>query len=241
MKFTVSKDGRASVRFEKDVPLSFANAIRRTLLLDLSAVAPSVFKIQKNTSCFPCETLAHRIGLCPVRANSSERQAFSLKALGPGNIYSDAVSKIGKSGENENDGLLAPGIYLFTLAAGQVVQLCGECRSGTGREHARFQTTCGVALSTDSEGASTIEFQTLVHDPESAQAALLEVIARALSTLRRRLRTLLASLARLARLADARPTDEDADMLSPASGAAPAPDRERVAARPSPPVLASSR
>jgi len=239
MKFA-AKDGRASVRFEKDVPLSFANAIRRTLLLDLSAVAPSVFKIQKNTSTFPCETLAHRIGLCPVRANSSERQAFALKAVGPGNFYSDAVRKIGgESGDDSgDDGLLAPGIYLFTLAAGQEVRLCGECRSGTGREHARFQTTCGVALSTDSEGASTIEFETLVHDSESAQAALLEVTARALATLRRRLRTLLASLSRLA---DARPTDEDADRLSPASGAAPALDRGRVAAHPSPPVLASSR
>tara|TARA_B110000858_G_scaffold50737_2_gene58725 strand:+ start:4761 stop:5363 length:603 start_codon:yes stop_codon:yes gene_type:complete len=194
MKVTV--DGkRATVKLGKDVPLSITNAIRRTLLLDLPAVAPSIFTIEKNSSPFPCETLAHRIGLCPVIANTKESQRFSLTAIGPGSVFSDAVVKIDDYDENSNtnaqpdEEMLSPGIYLFSLAANQEVRLRGECRLGTGRVNARFQTTCAVSLSTAPDGGSVLSFESI-----SSSVPVEEALCQSLVILRLRLREVVIGL-----------------------------------------------
>ena len=192
-KMQVTVDGkRATVKLGK-VSLSIANAIRRTLLLDLPAVAPSLFTIDKNSSPFPCETLAHRIGLCPVLANTKETQRFSLSAEGPGHFYSDAVVKIDDDDENTNsqtEELLSPGIYLFSLAAKQEVRLRGECRIGTGRTHARFQTTCAVCLSTSPDGAVVLSFESIA----SSAVPVEEALRQSVCVLRLRLREVVLGL-----------------------------------------------
>ncbi len=191
---------RATVQLEKEVPLSIANALRRTLLLDLPAVAPSIFTIEKNSSPFPCETLAHRIGLCPVLANTKETQRFSLSAVGPGHFYSDAVVKIDDENSNTNaqpNELLSPGIYLFSLSAKQEVRLRGECRLGTGRKHARFQTTCAVCLSTAPGGGSVLSFESI------SSSAVEEALRQSVCILRRRLREVVLGLESLRRGCDA--------------------------------------
>jgi DNA-directed RNA polymerase I and III subunit RPAC1 len=54
-----------------DSPTSYANALRRTLLVDLPSMAIDFVSIDKNTGVMPDEVLAHRLGLIPLAVDAN--------------------------------------------------------------------------------------------------------------------------------------------------------------------------
>lgn len=130
----------ATLTFREATP-SFANAIRRTLLLEIPGVAVSSVDVRENTSFFACEVLAHRIGLVPPLPSVSENSRFILSAHGPIDVFSDALVD-----EDTYDSLFVKGIFLFRLAEGQGVIFSGSFRIGTGKENARFSHVSGVSI-----------------------------------------------------------------------------------------------
>jgi DNA-directed RNA polymerase I and III subunit RPAC1 len=54
-----------------DSPPSHANALRRTLLVDIPSIAIDYVSIDKNTGVMPDEVLAHRLGLIPLNIDAA--------------------------------------------------------------------------------------------------------------------------------------------------------------------------
>ena len=51
-----------------DSDVSFANALRRIILVETPTLAIEVVKVIENTSVFHDEFLAHRLGLIPIHS-----------------------------------------------------------------------------------------------------------------------------------------------------------------------------
>ena len=68
--------------FSIPADVGFSNALRRTLLSDISTDAPKSIFVECNETCHADEFLAHRIGLIPFRRTGPGQTAV-LEATGP--------------------------------------------------------------------------------------------------------------------------------------------------------------
>jgi DNA-directed RNA polymerase subunit D len=138
-----------------DVPASFANALRRSILSEVPVLAIDDVNIYDNTSVLFDEQLALRLGLIPLKADMSSyvlskdcscggagcascQVTLSVSAEGPKTVYSgDMVS---------SDPDLAPvdkTIPIVELKEKHKIVVEAVARLGTGRSHAKWQA--GVA------------------------------------------------------------------------------------------------
>ncbi|AEO97935.1 putative DNA-directed RNA polymerase subunit [Emiliania huxleyi virus 86] len=138
-----------TIKFSPEVPHTMVNTIRRTLMLDLAELAPTDVTIHKNTSVYPCELLAHRIGLVPI---ISECTNISLQAVGPCTLYSDSIvcKDTGKP-------VTEPGIMLFPLGTGHEINFSCKLTKETGRKHARFVHCSSISMKKCSVGNTLLE------------------------------------------------------------------------------------
>lgn len=133
----------------KDVSVSMANAIRRTVLGEVYSLAVEEVEYYNNTSSLYDEILAHRLSLIPVRAdlsllNPKEKCSckegcpsceveFSLKKKGPGVVYSDDIKPPNKKF------VPVKGVPIVKLGKNQEVELKATAILGRGKEHSRWQ------------------------------------------------------------------------------------------------------
>jgi len=68
----VSKNGFELSCILKDVPVSFVNGLRRTLLSEIPTVVLGNIEIIENTTQMPHEMLKHRISMLPIRAKPDD-------------------------------------------------------------------------------------------------------------------------------------------------------------------------
>lgn len=109
-----------------------ANALRRTMLQDVPAVAISSVRILRNDTPFPDEMIAHRLGLVPLAGGAlTDRCTFRLQRTGPCRVTS---ADLRSSGPLQAD----PSVALCPLSEGQSLELEAGCEVGTGAQHARF-------------------------------------------------------------------------------------------------------
>jgi DNA-directed RNA polymerase subunit D len=137
----------------KDIDPSTANAIRRTILADVPTLAIEDVRISENSSSLYDETIAHRLGLIPIK---TDVKLFNFKddckCKGKGcsscvleltldieckknfqTVYSDDLKS--------SDTKLKPvgGIPIVRLGKGQKITLSAEAILGTAKEHAKWQ------------------------------------------------------------------------------------------------------
>ena len=67
----ISKDSQKIALKLKDVPLQYANALRRVCLNGVPVFAIDTVDIIENSSVLPDEGLAHRLGLIPLKTDLS--------------------------------------------------------------------------------------------------------------------------------------------------------------------------
>jgi len=112
---------------------TLANSLRRSLnRIPIRAV--DELKISKNDSSLYDETVAHRIGLIPLKTpknvKGDEVLKLKLKVKKPGFVY---------SGDIKGDGeIVYDGIPILLLNEAQEVNIEMSTRIGTGEEHAKF-------------------------------------------------------------------------------------------------------
>lgn len=145
MKIEITEEGNVPaewIRFTlTDVPVSFANAIRRAIMMEVPSMAIEDVNILKNNSVFYDEILALRLGLIPIKADpdsyenkDNHRVAFVLKGEGPIMLYSRDLQSM--------DPEIVPAfdnIPLIYLAAGQEVEIEAWAVMGKGKEHVKWQ------------------------------------------------------------------------------------------------------
>ena len=130
MEIIETKDNQ--IVFSANIEDSLANAIRR-YISQISILAIDEIEISKNDSALYDETIAHRMGLVPIKTGKtvSEKKEFKveLKSKEP-TVYSGEVKG--------NIKVVYDKIPLTILDKGQVLELAGVVRAGKGVEHSKF-------------------------------------------------------------------------------------------------------
>ena len=129
---TVSKKENKIV-FKADIKESLGNAIRR-YLNQISVLAINEVEINKNGSALYDETVAHRMGLIPLKMDktTSEKTKASLKL---------ASKKEGIVTSGELKGSIEPvydNIPITFLDKGQEIEVVANVEAGKGVEHIKF-------------------------------------------------------------------------------------------------------
>jgi len=119
--------------FTAEIEESLANAIRR-YINQIPVLAVDEVEISKNDSPLYDETIAHRIGLIPIKidktANTKIISKLKLDAKEEGMVYSDKLKGNLKVAYEK--------IPITTLNKGQELNIVAIVKRGKGEEHAKF-------------------------------------------------------------------------------------------------------
>jgi DNA-directed RNA polymerase subunit D len=115
--------------FKAEIEDSLANAIRR-YVGQIPIVAIDEVEITKNDSPLYDETLAHRLGLVPLKQSAKKEGKLKMSSQDKGMVYSGSLK-----GDFE---VVYDKIPLTLLNEGQEVELSASVKVGTGQEHAKF-------------------------------------------------------------------------------------------------------
>jgi DNA-directed RNA polymerase subunit D len=130
MKIIEKKDNK--IVFRAEIEESLANAIRR-YMNRIPLIAIDEVDISKNDSPLYDETIAHRIGLIPLKMGKiDEKKPIELKlnVKKEGAVYSEELKGDVK--------VVYDKIPITILKKGQELELIGKARVGTGVRHPKF-------------------------------------------------------------------------------------------------------
>ena len=120
---------KQKLSFVSDMPISLANAIRRSVL-EIPIMAIDDVEIIKNDSALYDEIIAHRLGLIPLKTTSTSKETkFKLKEKGPKTVYSSDLSP--STGTDYK-------LPITILDDGQEIELIATARLGKGIEHIKY-------------------------------------------------------------------------------------------------------
>lgn len=163
----------------------FCNAIRRSLLSDVTSWAPKHVVIRKNTSCQTDEFLAHRIGMIPFRRLTDAGDGtVTLSARGPGVACAREMSGVGFAPVHGD-------IEVMRLGDDHELDLTVHFDEKPASAHARYMTCAAAGMCPVDAGATRhrIHFDTLDDAPPR------EVMLRALDAFEARVDAALLALA----------------------------------------------
>jgi len=120
---------KQKLSFVTDMPISLANAIRRSVL-EIPIMAIDEVEIMRNDAALYDEIVAHRLGLIPIKTTAASKETkFKLKMKGP-----KVVSSTDLSPSVETDYELP----ITILDEDQEIELVAEARLGKGIDHIKY-------------------------------------------------------------------------------------------------------
>ncbi len=129
MEIILNKDNNLMIRMDANYTL--ANALRRSAD-EIPTLAVDEVEIFKNDSALYDETLAHRIGLVPLKTDKKmgEKTSIQLKLVksSPGWVY---------SGDLKGNKVVYDKMPLTLLEKGQEIELVATAKLGKGSEHSK--------------------------------------------------------------------------------------------------------
>lgn len=136
----IKSDGKkCTFIIRADKRSGIANAIRRSLLNDVTTYAPKSICIQKNTSCQTDEYIAHRVGLIPFdypkNVTIEDIPHLSCSVTGSTAFSKDLVGDFFRATQN---------VPIMKLDNGQELSFTIEFERGTGAKHAKFSHISAV-------------------------------------------------------------------------------------------------
>ncbi len=133
IKMKIIKNSEEKIIFRLKTNETLANSIRRSVGL-VPTMAIDEVEISRNDSPLYDETLAHRLGLVPLKLNKTLKEGavlkFKLDSKKEGKIYSGDIK-----GDVE---VVYDKIPLTLLNQNQEIKLKGKTKIGIGREHSKF-------------------------------------------------------------------------------------------------------
>jgi len=125
----IIEKNKDQIIFSAEIDDSLANAIRR-YINHIPVLAVDELEISRNDSPLYDETIAHRIGLVPIKAGKSgEKAKIKLNIKKEGTVYSGDMKGVDVVYEN---------IPITTLGKGQELEFTATLIYGSGAEHAKF-------------------------------------------------------------------------------------------------------
>lgn len=157
--------------------LVHVNAVRRSLLADLRALAPSTVLIHENTSCATDEYIAQRIAMIPfdqtLRDGAIDACTLTLDVQGRDALSGDLTGQPSP---------ISPNIRIVHLSPTQRLQIEVSFEVSYGSIHACFMRTAAVGMQPGpGSGECTLTFDT-VHGEDGRECVL-----EAIHAVRRRL------------------------------------------------------
>ena len=162
----ISKDSQKIALKLKDVPLQYANALRRVCLNGVPVFAIDTVDIIENSSVLPDEGLAHRLGLIPLKTDlsrfnepskcdcQSETGCSNCKVMLVLDSGDSDVTRTVLSNElsSEDDSITPTSdkIPIVELAPGQRIKVECYARLGRGTEHAKWNSA-NVSMLTETD------------------------------------------------------------------------------------------
>jgi len=148
MQLRIDHSDNHVIRFVlKGASDAFANSIRRTLMRDIDSLAISSVEIMSNTTAFPDEIIAHRLGMLPLKHSDIENGEYVLNIRNfDGDVFSDGI--VPTSGCP----CVLPGLFLLPMNRDQVLHLNAFARRGIPSEHARYGTCVAPAYAIRHDG-----------------------------------------------------------------------------------------
>ena len=153
-------ENKISIRL-KGIPIQYANALRRICLNGVPIFAIETVEILENTSIIPDEAIAHRLGLIPLKTDSSDiiisessesdsRVILTLDSdetkTEENNSESRTVFSNELKGEDAGVKPISDKIPIVMLAPGQKVKFQAYARLGRGTEHAKWNSATASVL-----------------------------------------------------------------------------------------------
>ena len=115
--------------FKAEIEDSLANSIRR-YVGQIQIAAIDEVEISKNDSPLYDETLAHRLGLVPLKQNGKKEGKLKLASQDKGFVYSGSL-------KGDFD-VVYDKIPLTLLSEGQEIEVSANIKMGKGQDHAKF-------------------------------------------------------------------------------------------------------
>lgn len=159
--------------FVANIDTSLANAIRRTIISGVSSIVIDTVCIKENDSSLSDETIAHRLGLIPLKKTTLEPITdfkIKLEQIGPKRVYSrDIVFSPGIEA-------VSPDIIILNLGPDECIKLIGNTEEGTAfdQSHSKYSVSCGTTYEKLSDNSFRMHIET--HGGISAKDALLKSI-----------------------------------------------------------------
>jgi len=190
MSITGIKENKEILTFLlKDVDVSVANALRRTLLMDIESWALGEIVLKKNKTPFIDEFLTDRIGLIPINQKEVKKEsptAFKLSAKGEINNTITVYSKDLKASDNKK---YFPDNIMITKLKGNkntIEEIEAEAKlvRGTSKINSKWAvlTVCGYAI--DEHGFKfTVEARE-VQSPKKSVKDAFDVLTKRLKDLK---------------------------------------------------------
>jgi len=126
MEIILKKDNK--LVFSSEIENGLANTIRR-YVQKIPVIAIDEVEISKNDSALYDETIAHRIGLIPLKSKKNKGK-LKIKIKKPGIVY---------SGDLKGDAnIVYEGIPITLLDKDQELEFKATFKSGIGSEHSKF-------------------------------------------------------------------------------------------------------
>ena len=167
MNITVkSKNENSLELLIKNVELSFINSLRRIIIAEIPTLTIDIVKFRSNTTIFPDEFIAHRLGLIPLLFDNVDAQdgtEFILKCTTKPVTTTTTTTRSGSGTGSEsgiagveewtaskivfkNSGInpVYPDIPICKAAAEQEIDIEGIVKKGTGEIHSKWSpvSTC---------------------------------------------------------------------------------------------------
>ncbi len=162
----ISKDNQKMSVKMKNVPLQYANALRRICLNGVPVFAIDTVDIIENSSVLPDEGLAHRLGLIPLKTDlarfNEPSKCECQSESGCSNCKVMLVLDSGESDEtrtvlsnelsSEDDSIkpISDKIALVELAPGQRIKIECYAKLGRGTQHAKWNSA-NVSMLTETD------------------------------------------------------------------------------------------
>lgn len=150
LKIDKEKDGIIEFTLSNS-SAAFANALRRSMMLNVPVLAITEVDFFENTSSIFDEYVAHRLGMVPLKTPAKELKlpeecdegkcgncsvTYALEANGPATVYTRDLKPA-----NEKAAPVFDNIPIVKLDEGQRIKLEAHATLGTGGKHARWQAS----------------------------------------------------------------------------------------------------
>ena len=135
--------------------VGIVNAIRRSLINNVSMCAPSNITFDINTSCMPDEFLAHRIGLIPFHKSCTTTYSTATIDVENRTVYSEDII---------NAKTAHSSIPIITLINGQRLKCTIHFEEDIGFNHARFSAISACAFKKKNENVYELSYEVINND-----------------------------------------------------------------------------